>query len=141
MQPAVWLTHSVRAGLPHEPAAVRQHTRGPSKPVRPAKSACCRPAVYALGLYVDPAAVQQRVAPKFQGQAPDALARSQQLPARRRAGGQWNYSRSPTPSSGCIWVPALPYLTLYAPRRRAWWSQPFTDAFFGLYMGADSTLP
>ncbi len=79
MQPAVWLTHSVRAGLPHEPAAVRQHTRGPSKPVRPAKSACCRPAVYALGLYVDPAAVQQRVAPKFQGQAPDALARSQQL--------------------------------------------------------------
>ena len=35
--------------------------------------------VYALGLYVDPAAVKQKVAPKFQGQAPEALSNSQQL--------------------------------------------------------------
>ncbi len=69
----------MRAGLPYEPEAVRQHTRGPSKPAQPAEGTRCRPAVYALGLYVDRAAVQQRVAPKFQGQAPDSLARSQQL--------------------------------------------------------------
>ncbi len=36
-------------------------------------------AVYALGLYVDPAAVKQKVAPKFRGQAPEALSTSQQL--------------------------------------------------------------
>ena len=35
--------------------------------------------VYALGLYVDPAAVKQKVAPKFRGQAPQALSDSQQL--------------------------------------------------------------
>ena len=35
--------------------------------------------VYALGLYVDPAAVKQKVAPKFRGQAPEALSTSQQL--------------------------------------------------------------
>lgn len=35
--------------------------------------------VYALGLYVDPAAVKQKVAPKFRGQAPEALSDSQQL--------------------------------------------------------------
>ena len=36
-------------------------------------------AVYALGLYVDPAAVKQKVAPNFRGQAPEALSNSQQL--------------------------------------------------------------
>ena len=69
----------MRAGLPYEPAVVRQHARAPFESASLAEAARCRPAVYALGLYVDPAAVQQRVAPKFQGQAPDALARSQQL--------------------------------------------------------------